>query len=73
VSYGGQDPVLLRRVIAAVTGAGDAITFGRTAEGGAFYVGVLASGELEKFYLPSDEELVAELESIAEAGEALIQ
>ena len=73
VSYGDADPALLHRVVCGVTNAGDAITFGRTSEGGAYYVGVLADGLLEKFYLDDRESLHDALLGIAEAGESLIQ
>ncbi len=73
VSYGDIDPSLLHRTVCAVTNAGDAITFGKTSEGGAYYVGVLAEGQLEKFYLDSLEDAQDCLRSISEAGEALIQ
>lgn len=36
--------------IDAVVNDGDAITFGRTTDGGAYYVGCLSNGTLEKFY-----------------------
>jgi hypothetical protein len=73
VSYGDADGALLQRVVCAVTDAGDAITFGRTSERGAYYVGVLSSGMLERFYLDSVEALTACLEGIASAGEALVE
>ncbi len=72
VSYGEIPGDLLHRVIIAVTGAGDAVTFGRTSERGAYYIGVLADGALERFYLDSCEAAQDALRDIAEAGEALI-
>lgn len=53
VSYSEIDAGALLGALIAITDAGDAITFGRTSEGGAYYVGVLAEGLLEKFYLGS--------------------
>ncbi len=73
VSYSDSDGDLLRRVVCAVTDAGDAITFGRTSERGAYYVGVLSSGLLERFYLDTPEALRECLEGIAQAGEALVE
>lgn len=73
VSYGPVPPEVLLRAVTAVTNAGDAITLGRTSEGGAYYVGVLADGLLEKFYLDSLEALQECLEGIADAGEALVE
>jgi hypothetical protein len=57
VSYSDCDPGVLHGCIAAVTDAGDAVTFGRTSEGGAYYVGILSDGLLEKFYLGTCESL----------------
>jgi hypothetical protein len=73
VSYRDADPQALQRTVSAVTSAGDAITFGRTSEGGAFYVGILSDGLLEKFYLGSPDELAECLESVAVAGESLVE
>jgi hypothetical protein len=73
VSYRDADLDIVLRAICSVTDAGDAITFGKTSEGGAYYVGILADGVLEKFYLEDCDALEASLSSIAEHGEALIQ
>jgi hypothetical protein len=73
VSYGVVDAALLHSAITAVTNAGDAVTLGRTSEGGAYYVGVLAEGQLEKFYLDSLDDLSACLQQLVEVGNALIQ
>jgi hypothetical protein len=56
VSYSEVDAGALLGAIIAVTDSGDAITFGRTAEGGAYYVGILSEGLLEKFYLDSSKD-----------------
>jgi len=72
VSYSETDPQLLLRAVAAVTAAGDAITLGLTSDGGAYYVGCIADGLLEKFYLDSCDALEDRLRGIAEAGEALV-
>ncbi len=72
VSYGEIPGDILHRVIIAVTGAGDAVTFGRTSERGAYYFGVLADGALERFYVDSAADAEKTLRGIAEAGEALI-
>lgn len=72
VSYSDAAPELLQRAIVAVTTAGDAITFGRTSDGGAYYIGVLADGTLERWYLDASADLTDALEGISQAGEALI-
>ncbi len=72
VQYSEIDPKSLQRAVNAVSNAGDAITFGTTSEGGAYYVGVLSDGLLEKFYLGSVDELQECLESISLAGESLV-
>lgn len=72
VSYGEIPAELLHRAIVAVTGAGDAITFGRTSDRGAYYIGILADGTLERFYLDRSEDAQDALQRISEAGEALI-
>lgn len=73
VSYSVFPPEVLQRCICAVTDAGDAITFGRTSEGGAYYVGVLSDGVLEKWYESGVDDMQNALVGIAEAGEALVQ
>ena len=68
VSYGACPPDALHRCITAVTDAGDAVTFGLTSEGGAYYMGVLSEGLLEKFYLDSLQalqEALRHVESVA--------
>lgn len=68
VSYSEVDAGALLNAIIAVTNAGDAVTLGLTSEGGAYYVGVLAEGLLEKFYLDSHgdaEECLRGLERVA--------
>lgn len=72
VSYSDADRDVLFRAVVAITGAGDAVTFGRTSDGGAYYVGTLSGGVLEKFYLDSPEALHNALSGLAETGEALI-
>lgn len=72
VSYGDIAPEVLHRAVVAVTSAGDAITFGRTSEGGAYYVGVLSDGQLEKWYEDGVDSVQDALVDIALAGEALI-
>jgi hypothetical protein len=65
VSYGGVDAATLHDAITTVVDNGDAITFGRTSEGGAYYVGILCEGTLEKFYLDSGQDLESTLVAIA--------
>lgn len=70
VSWSMVEADTLRSSIAAVTEAGDAITFGLTSEGGAYYVGVLSEGLVERFYLdasPAAEECLRRLEAVAKA------
>lgn len=73
VSWGDVEASVLHRAVVAVTGAGDALTFGRTSDGGGFYVGALADGQLERFYMGSVEDAVQQLAEIAAAGEALVE
>lgn len=72
VSYGPCPEALLHDCVVAITDAGDAVTFGRTSEGGAYYVGVLADGQLEKFYLADVDLLVECLQGLADIGHALV-
>lgn len=68
VSYSALDPKVLLSAVNAVTMAGDAITLGLTSEGGAYYVGILCDGTLERFYLDSLsalEECLRRVESVA--------
>jgi hypothetical protein len=73
VSYSDVDPEVLFRCVNAVTLAGDAITFGRTSDGGAYYVGLLSGGVLHRSYLDSAGQLLARLRDISEAAEALVE
>jgi hypothetical protein len=65
VSYSEVDAGALLGALIAITDAGDAITFGRTSEGGAYYVGILAEGLLEKFYLGSCKDAEVALQRVA--------
>ena len=73
VSYSTVDPALVHRVVALVCDAGDAVTFGTTSEGGAYYVGVLSDGQLDKSYLDSLEALQERLTEISDIARALVQ
>jgi hypothetical protein len=50
VSVGDVDAELLRDTVAAVTGDGDAIMFGRTTDGGALSVSVYSGGRRAVVY-----------------------
>lgn len=68
VSYGDCDPKVLCNAVTAITSCGDAVTLGLTSEGGAYYVGVLCDGQLERFYLDSRDDLqecLRRLEAVA--------
>jgi hypothetical protein len=65
VSYSSIEASILHDAIVTVTDEGDAITFGRTSEGGAYYVGILSEGVLEKFYLDSSENATECLQGVA--------
>lgn len=69
VSYSDADNASLQDAITAVTNAGDALTFGKTSDGGAYYVGVLADGLLERFYLDSVDALTDTLVGLIAAAE----
>ena len=55
LSYSAIDASLLHDALVTVTDQGDAVTFGLTSDGGAYYVGILSGGSLEKFYLDSSD------------------
>lgn len=65
VSYSDLEAGILHAAIVTVTDNGDAITFGRTSEGGAYYVGILSEGTLEKFYLDSCHDAEERLRGVA--------
>ena len=66
-TYAECDPKVLLDAVYAVTNFGDAITFGLTSDGGAFYVGVLSGGEVTRFYLDSLERLEDTLQGLVAA------
>jgi hypothetical protein len=55
----------LVEAIRQVTDDGDAITFGRTSDNGAIYIGVLAGGAVFKSWASTAEELQRLLEELA--------
>ena len=57
VRYGEADAELVLGCIDSVTAAGDAILFGRTADGGAYVVRVLSDAGSGVWYPPSAEAL----------------
>ena len=63
-TYADCDSKVLLDAVYAVTQVGDAITFGLTSDGGAFYVGILSSGDLTRFYLDSLERLEDTLQGL---------
>lgn len=58
LSYGQVEGSLLSTCVERVTDHGDAILFGRTTDGGALSVHVLAGGRAEKFYVTDASELM---------------
>jgi hypothetical protein len=63
-SVGGD---VLRNTVEAVTGAGDAILFGRTSDGGALSVQVLHDKKATRFYPSDASELLELLEGLTRA------
>jgi hypothetical protein len=66
VSFGQVSGETLRGCIEAVVGAGDAILFGRTSDGGALSVRVLSDGATECWYPSDASELLELLEGLQE-------
>lgn len=69
--YGNADAELLRECIDSVSGAGDAILFARTIDGGAFVLRVLSDAGNGVWYPPSDEALVGVLQKVIELARGL--
>jgi len=65
LSFGGVDGNVMRQCVELVTAHGDAILFGRTADGGALSVHILSNGETSKFYVTDASELFELLEGIS--------
>jgi hypothetical protein len=61
------NPLELLDAIAGVTGAGDAIVFSRTSDGGALVVSVLSGNDRRKFYPDSADAIGHALRQIAAA------
>lgn len=64
------DAVVLQDCVDSVLGAGDAIAFGVTKDGGAIAITIYSDGEAEKLYGGSTEELTELLEGIAGVARA---
>lgn len=70
VDWGDVDPAALCGAVRAVVRAGDAITFSRTRDGGAFSVTVLSDGLRHFHRKPTAEEIERELREVAEDADA---
>lgn len=68
IAWKDVDGPSIKRCIAAVTSTGDAITFGRTSDGGALAVTILSGAERHKLYASQVEEAEDMLRSIEEAA-----
>jgi hypothetical protein len=68
ISWTNVDGPTIKRCIVAVTSTGDAITFGRTSDGGALAVTVLSGQERHKLYAAEVDEAEDMLRSIEEAA-----
>lgn len=66
LSYGDVNTDVLYRCVEAVTDVGDAILFGRTADGGALSLRVLSGGETYASYFPDIESLEKALVGVME-------
>lgn len=70
LSYGQVSGDLLSEAVQRVTERGDAILFGRTTDGGALSVHILAGGEASKFYVTDGSELMELLTGLIAAVSA---
>lgn len=70
VSYGQVSGDLLSKAVERITNRGDAVLFGRTTDGGALSIHVLAGGEASKFYVTDASELMELLEGLIAAVDA---
>lgn len=70
VSYSQVSGSLLSDCVGRVTERGDAILFGRTTDGGALSIHVLAGGKATKFYVTDASELMELLTGLIAAVDA---
>lgn len=70
LSYGQVSGSLLSECVERVTNRGDAILFGRTTDGGALSIHILAGGEASKFYVTDASELMELLQGLIAAVDA---
>jgi hypothetical protein len=70
LSYSQVSGSLLSECVARVTDRGDAVLFGRTTDGGALSIHVLAGGEATKFYVTDASELMELLQGLIAAVDA---
>lgn len=66
VDWADVNPEKIARAVVSVVNAGDAITFARTSDGGAYSVTVLDNGRKHFHRKPTVEEIEQELTEIAE-------
>jgi hypothetical protein len=69
--FSGVDPELVQNVIAEWTALGYAITFGRTSDGGAMGVHLLANGRKQATYHATVDELETRLQEIVARARSL--
>jgi hypothetical protein len=70
LSYSQVSGSLLSECVARVTDRGDAVLFGRTTDGGALSVHILAGGAATKFYVTDASELMELLQGLIAAVDA---
>lgn len=69
IEWSNADPVLIARVVVAVTSAGDALMFGQTSDGGALVLNVLSNPPTPKAYITPSDDVDYVLTSLALAYE----
>lgn len=69
VSYGQVGGDTLRDCVERITNRGDAVLFGRTADGGALSIQILSGGKASKFYVTDGSELLELLTGLIAAVE----
>jgi len=63
-SWGLLDPRWIAALVSAVTGQGAAIMLSVTSDGGALAITIYDNGDRERFYLPMNDQLESELETL---------
>lgn len=67
ITWAQVDGPTIKRAIDAITSCGDAITFGRTSDGGALSITILSGADRPKFYASEVDEAVDMLAAAIEA------